>query len=167
MAKYPFIYEKPSVTMAVVTGIGNPNDTMGVLIPALYEAVYGLKFDIKKKKGETFKVGKMVARWPDAHLVPMDKWTIHVGIAIPDGTRDFPKMPENVEVKIEKWKYGKVAEILHKGPYSGEAPTIKALMEFIESQGYEIAGDHEEEYLTSPMAQNLKTLIRYPVRRKR
>ena len=36
--------------------------------------------------------------------------------------------------------------------------------EFIAASGYEIAGPHEEEYLTQPDAKQMKTIIRYPVR---
>jgi hypothetical protein len=70
------------------------------------------------------------------------------------------------EVKIERWEYGLVAQILHIGPFSSEGPTIQRLHEFIAAQGYEIAGVHEEEYLTSPAAKVQKTLIRYPIHPK-
>ena len=38
------------------------------------------------------------------------------------------------------------------------------LQEFIAASGYEIAGVHEEEYLSRPEAKQMKTIIRYPVR---
>jgi len=72
-------------------------------------------------------------------------------------------MPE-VEVKIETWQYGTVAQILHIGPYKDEGPTVERLHHFIKDSGYEIAGTHEEEYLASPKAKVQKTLIRYPVK---
>jgi len=53
---------------------------------------------------------------------------------------------------LETWNYGTVAQILHVGPYSEEEPTVKRLHEFITENGYEIAGIHEEEYLTPPKA---------------
>jgi hypothetical protein len=40
------------------------------------------------------------------------------------------------------------------------------LHDFIVENGYEIAGVHEEEYLTMPKAKVQKTLIRYPIRKK-
>ena len=67
---------------------------------------------------------------------------------------------------METWKYGTVAEILHIGPYSEEGPSIEKLHKFIGESGCEIAGAHEEEYLTRPTAKVIKTIIRYPVRRK-
>lgn len=55
-------------------------------------------------------------------------------------------------------------QIPHLEPYSEEPPTIARLHEFIAANGYQIAGDHEEEYLTRPTAKVPKTIIRYPVR---
>jgi len=72
----------------------------------------------------------------------------------------------NVEVKIETWEYGTVAQILHLGPYDQEYPTVERLHKFIADSGYELAGPHEEEYLTSPDAKVQKTIIRYPIRKK-
>jgi len=43
---------------------------------------------------------------------------------------------------------------------------VERLHQFIEENGYQIAGDHEEEYLTTPDAKNPKTIIRYQVRKK-
>ena len=40
------------------------------------------------------------------------------------------------------------------------------LHKFIEDSGCEIAGVHEEEYLTRPDAKVVKTIIRYPVKKK-
>ena len=42
----------------------------------------------------------------------------------------------------------------------------KLLRRFISDRGYEIAGDHEEEYLTRPDAKVIKTLIRYEIKKK-
>jgi hypothetical protein len=71
----------------------------------------------------------------------------------------------DVPVIIEMWKYGTVAQILHLGAYDQETENIKKLLVFIDEQGYEVAGDHEEEYLTRPDAKVAKTIIRYPVRK--
>jgi hypothetical protein len=67
---------------------------------------------------------------------------------------------------VETWAYGTVAQVLHLRPYDQEQPTIEKLHQFIAEQGYELAGPHEEEYLSRPDAKVVKTLIRYPVRKK-
>lgn len=56
---------------------------------------------------------------------------------------------------------------MHLGPYDAEMPTVERLHQFIAEKGYEIAGAHEEEYLTRPTAKVPKTIIRYPIRKQR
>lgn len=162
----PVIGEMPAQTMAVVVTKGDPNVVGETVLPALYGAVYTLKFQLKKSGKEDFKVSGLRARWPDAHLLPKDQWTGLWALPIPDGTTEIPKKVPEPDVKIEVWEYGTVAEILHIGPYSEEGPTVEKLHKFIAESGYEIAGGHEEEYLTRPDAKVVKTVIRYPVRRK-
>ncbi|MFC1952678.1 GyrI-like domain-containing protein [Chloroflexota bacterium] len=59
-----------------------------------------------------------------------------------------------------------VAQILHLGSYSQEEDSINRLHSFIEESGYQIAGYHEEEYLTQPSAKVVKTIIRYEIKKK-
>ena len=162
----PQILEMPPQKMAVVYGKGAPDKVFPELMPALYGSVYTLKFDLKKKGQPTFKVSGLRARYPDAHLVPKDEWTHIIGLPIPEDTTSLPQKVPNTEVKIEQWEYGTVAQILHLGPYDQEYTTVECLHQFIEENGYEIAGLHEEEYLTSPDAKVIKTIIRYPVKKK-
>jgi hypothetical protein len=162
----PQIVEMPLQKMAVVCGKGAPDKVFPELMPALYGSVYTLKFDLKKKGLPTFKVTGLRARYPDAHLVPMDEWTHIIGLPIPEDTTSLPQKVAGTEVKIETWEYGTVAQILHLGAYDQERPTIERLHKFIEDNGYKIAGMHEEEYLTTPDAKVVKTIIRYPVKKK-
>jgi hypothetical protein len=162
----PQVLEMPAQKMAVVQGKGSPDKVFSEVMPALYGSVYTLKFDLKKKGLATFKVSGLRGRYPDAHLVPQDEWTIILGLPVPNDTTSLPQKAPGVEVKLETWDYGTVAQILHLGPYDQEGPTIERLMRFISENGYEITGPHEEEYLTSPDAKVMKTLIRLTVKKK-
>ncbi|MBA7691314.1 hypothetical protein ES703_99857 [subsurface metagenome] len=164
--KEPQILEMPPQKMAVVYGKGAPDKVFPKLMPALYGSVYTLKFDLKKKGLATFKVSGLRARYPDAHLVPKEEWTHIIGLPIPEETTSLPQKVPGIEVNIETWEYGIVAQILHFGTYAQEGPTVKRLHQFIEETGFQIAGDHEEEYLTTPDAKNPKTIIRYQVRKR-
>ena len=164
--KEPQILEMPPQKMAVVYGKGTPDKVFAELMPALYGSVYTLKFDLKKKGLPTFKVSGLHTRYPDAHLVPKEEWTHIIALPIPEDTTSLPQKIPGVEVKVETWEYGTVAQILHLGAYDEEGPTIDRLHQFIEDSGYEIAGAHEEEYLTTPDAKVPKTIIRYVVRKK-
>jgi len=152
--------------MAVVYGKGTPDKVFSELMPALYGSAYTLKFDLKKKGLPTFKVSGLRARYPDAHLVPKEEWAHIIGLPIPEDTTSLPQKVPGMEVKIETWEYGTVAQILHLGAYDQEGPTVERLHKFVEENGYEISGDHEEEYLTSPDAKVPKTIIRYSVKKK-
>ena len=160
----PQILEMPAQKMAVVRGKGAPDKVFTELMPALYGSVYTLKFDLKKKGLLTFKVSGLRARYPDATTLPKDEWTIIAGLPIPEDTTSLTQKVPGIEVRAETWEYGTVAQILHLGRYDQETPTIERLHEFIEDNGCEVAGVHEEEYLTSPDAKVPKTIIRYQVR---
>jgi hypothetical protein len=162
----PVIMEMPPQKMAVVQGKGTPDKVFPEIMPALYGSAYTLKFDLKKKGLPTFKVSGLRGRYPDAHLVPKEEWTIIMGLPVPNDTTSLPQKVPAVEVKLETWDYGTVAQILHIGPYDQETPTIERLLQFIEENGYQIAGPHEEEYLTRPDAKVVKTIIRYVVKKK-
>ena len=162
----PQVLEMPSQKMAVVHAKGTPGNVFSEFMPALYGSVYTLKFDLKKKGLPTFKVSGLRARYPDAHLAPKEEWTIIIGLPIPEDTTSLPQKVPAIEVKIEQWQYGTVGQILHLGPYDQEYATVERLHRFIEDSGYEIAGVHEEEYLTSPDAKVIKTIIRYPIKKK-
>jgi len=78
---------------------------------------------------------------------------------------------DKLTARIATWEYGETVEILHIGPYEKEAPTINKLKEYVDKQGYEISGLHEEVYLRSPgtpfcKPENYYTIIRYPVKKK-
>jgi len=162
----PQILEMPPQKMAVVYAKGAPDKVFPEFMPALYGSVYTLKFDLKKRGLPTFKISGLRARYPDAHLVPMEEWAMIIGLPIPEDTTSLPQKIPNFEVKIESWQYGTVAQILHLGPYDQECATVERLHQFIKDSGYEIAGVHEEEYLTSPDAKVIKTIIRYPIKKK-
>ncbi len=162
----PQILEMPPQKMAVVYGKGAPDKVFPEVMPALYGSVYTLKFDLKKKGLPTFKVSGLRARYPDVHLVPKEEWTPIIGLPIPEDTASLPQKVPSTEVKLETWEYGTVAQVLHLGAYDQEEATVERLHRFIAENGYEISGDHEEEYLTSPDAKVIKTIIRYVVRKR-
>ncbi|MDD5126519.1 MAG: GyrI-like domain-containing protein [Dehalococcoidales bacterium] len=162
----PQILEMPAQKMAVVYGKGAPDKVFPVVFPALYGAVYTLKFDLKKRGLPTFKVGPLRSRYPDAHLVPMNEWTIVTGLPIPADTESLPQKIGSPDVRIEEWAYGTVAQILHLGAYDQEQESIEKLHRFIQENGYELAGAHEEEYLTTQDAKVIKTVIRYRIKKK-
>ena len=80
---------------------------------------------------------------------PKAEWIGIYGMPIPATVEILPEKADPL-VKIGTWDYGTVAEILHIGPYNEEVPTVGRLMAFISQNGYQVIGDHEEEYLRGP-----------------
>jgi len=162
----PEILKMPAQKMAAVYARGTPGQVFPLVLPTLYSSVYTLKFDLKKSGGTSFKIDGLRARYPDAHLVPMEEWTNVIGLPVPEDTTSLPQKVGGTEVKIETWEYGTVAQILHHGSYDQEYNSVERLLHFITDNGYEIVGVHEEEYLTRPDAKDHRTIIRYRVRKK-
>ena len=162
----PQILAMPPQKMAVVYGKGTPDEVFSEFMAALYGSVYTLKFDLKKKGLPTFKVSGLRARYPDAPLVPKEQWTIITALPVPEDTTSLPQKVSGIEVKLETWDYGTVAQILHLGAYDQEEASVNRLHQFVCDSGYEMAGVHEEEYMTTPDAKVPKTIIRYAVKKK-
>jgi len=157
----------PQKVLLVVAG-GNPNESgpkaFGFLLK-IYFSLEGVP-----KWGPDFQPPR--ARWPSDHETPMDEWVGHYAMPVPDEVTEVPvsETAEGMSVELTTWDYGEVAQILHVGPYDQEDENIARLMAFIEDQGYEVDGLHEEEYLKGPgfifagNPDNYLTIIRYPVR---
>ena len=98
--------------------------------------------------------------------MPRDQWEAAWAIPIPEDVDEVAQKVPETPVVVETWEYGPVAQVLHLGEYSEEEPNIRRLHAFIEEQGFEIAGPHEEEYLSLPGAKQMKTIIRTQVQRR-
>ena len=162
----PQLLVMPSQKMAVVSGKGSPEKLFPGIMPALYGSVFTLKFDLKKKGLPTFEVSGLRARYPDLLSVPKDEWTVIIGLPVPEDTTALPQKEADIEVRLETWDYGTVAQILHLGAYDQEEASVERLHKFVADSAYEIAGHHEEEYLTRPDAKVPKTIIRYSIKKR-
>lgn len=153
--------------VAVVETKGEPGVAGPKALPSLFRTVYTMKFALKRASRGDFRVGPLLTRWPDGGDQPMTSWTGLWALPVPPGTRSLPALETEYPVRLETWDYGgRVAEMLHVGPWSEEARSIEKLHDFVTRSGYEITGPHEEEYLTTPKAKVQKTIIRYTVRKR-
>lgn len=160
----------PDRKVLTITSVGDPSVVGEEVFKALYGTAYGTKFKTFKPKGIKLELGKLCALWPDAHKKPRDKWTGIWAVPVPDFVKSediIQKDPER-PIALEVWPGGEYAQILHKGPYSEEGPTIQILHKFIEEEMKvpmeKVPGIHEEEYLTMPNVKDQKTIIRYLVK---
>lgn len=169
------ISTKTRQKMIVVELKGDPNETSGRVISALYKTYYGLDRETRGKGPAALH-----ARWTNVvdpetdSLTPKNDWIGIFGLPVPEAIATLPEKKEVTElgITLDYWEYGEVAEILHLGPYSEEDLTIGKLYNFIEDQGYKVAGAHEEVYLKGPgrllrgNPNNYQTIIRYSVKKR-
>ena len=164
--KEPRIVNMPDQKMLVVKATGDPNVVGGKAFGLLFNAYY--KID-GVPKGPRQPAPR--ARWPMSLETPKGEWVGLYAMPVPETTSKLPELETEagLELSLATWKYGEVAEILHVGPYSAEQPTVNRLIEYIHQQGYEIVGDHEEEYVKGPGMfgkddpEKYLTVIRYRV----
>ena len=113
------------------------------------------------------------ARWQDGlDEIPRGDWIGRYALPVPEAVESLPEHepPGGVTASITTWEYGTIAEILHIGRYDAEKPTVERLKAFVEAEGYETFGGHEEEYVVGPtMAgpgnpDEYRTILRYRVR---
>jgi hypothetical protein len=163
----PAISTKPDQKMLVVRARGDPNVAGGEAFGLLFKLYFKVKGVAKGPKQPAPR-----ARWPVSLNVEPSEWVGHYALPVPDHVTVVPEHETTTELEVElmTWEYGEVAEILHVGPYGEEKPTIERLHAFIEDGGYDIVGDHEEEYLRGPGMPFIKvrpedyyTIIRYQV----
>jgi hypothetical protein len=163
--KEPRIIVKPDIKVLETVLKGDPNQTASTGFVELFKVYFKIK---EAPKPKIF--GAPMARWT-APGKDMKEWTGIFGLPIPE---NIDKLPEGVksdkcEIKINTWKYGEAAEILHIGGYDKVEPAIEKLLNFVKEKGYKTAGDHEEEYVKGPgmlfkgNPDNYYTIIRYPV----
>ena len=162
------ISTKKDQKVLVVEAKGDPNVVGGKSFGLLFRTYFMMK---DTPKGAGFSPPR--ARWPVELDSDKEGWTGYYALPVPESVEKLPELQpqEGLKISLTTWKYGEVAEILHTGPYDKEEPTVKKLMDYIKAQGYEVLGDHEEEYLLGPtMAgpgdpEKYKTIIRYRVKK--
>lgn len=183
-AAKPSILDIPALPALMVDGRGDPNSpAFQEAVGSLYSVAYTLKFTFKKEKAVDYPVLALEGLWsaddPQFFLSgERDKWEWTIFIVQPEvvtrkevdaaiaAVKKKAKFPRFPEVRFERFTEGKVAQIMHIGPYSAEGPTIERLHKFIADEGYKLRGRHHEIYFGDPRRaapEKLRTILRQPV----
>ena len=187
-AKEPVIIEVPEMQFLMIDGMGSPGDSQEYqdALAVLYPVAFRTKF-LSKAKGKDYVVPPLEGLWwaddmNDFTEGNRDKWKWTMMIRQPDwNNQDMikeaiaitkEKKPELSKLlpklRLEKYKEGKAAQIMHIGPYSEEGPTVQKVHDFIQKEGGKFDGlkaKHHEIYLSDPRKANpatMKTVIRQP-----
>ena len=176
----------PRMNFLMIDGKGDPStsqdfkDAIGVLYPLSYT----LKFMIKKGEiGVDYGVLPLEGLWwaDDMSSFVDDRrehWQWTLMIMQPELVTEQMVQEANAQVlkkknpvslplvRFESFEEGKVAQILHIGPFSEEGPSVEKVHAFIEESGSQRRGKHHEIYLSDirrAAADNWKTIIRQPM----
>ena len=159
----------PDQKVLQVEAKGEPGVVGGQAFGLLFKTYFKLKGVPKGPKQPAPR-----ARWPLPLDTPKDQWIGRYAMPVPESVDSLPSQEageSGLHAEITTWPYGDVAEILHVGPYDREPPTITKLTQFIKDSGYEIVGEHEEEYIKGPgmfskgNPEKYLTIIRYRVKK--
>ena len=155
-------------------------------MPGLYATAWGLRFALKRR-GVVTRVGPLEGLWwtsdgtTDLDAILGDdrggwRWTLLIALpdeATPDelataleGGRAKLSSPYREQLRTEAFDEGRVAQLLHLGPYAAERPSIERLHAAITDAGLRPTGRHHEIYLGDPRRtkpERIRTLLRQPV----
>ena len=125
-------------------------------LPALFGKTYGA---IMQYLGE---LGEQPTGMPFGAYYNMDMQNLDVEIGFPV-TR---KLAGRGEIQASEFPGGKLASVMHVGPYDQCGPAYDALTQWIKSQGYETTGVAYELYYSGPETppQEIRTEIVYPLK---
>jgi hypothetical protein len=187
-SKEVVLVEVPEMQFLMIDGMGSPGDSKEYqdALAALYPIAFKIKF-LSKAKGQDYVVPPLEGLWwadnmDDFIKGNRDKWKWTMMIMAPDWieletfekaiNETESKKPELAELlpklRLERYREGKAAQIMHIGPYSEEGPTVQKIHNFIKKESGKFDGHknkHHEIYLSDPRKANpatMKTVIRQP-----
>ncbi len=189
-AKEPQTVEVPDFKYVMIDGRGDPNASpdFAAKVGVLYGLAYTLKFTLKRDPVHPFDFGvpSLSGLWCADDVKAFFekgrrhewKWTLMIALpdrvtpALFEKARDEvrrKKSPEHLDqARLEVYREGLAAQIMHLGPYSAEGPTIQRLHDFFLGQGYTFNGPHHEVYLSDPQRtapEKMKTILRQPIKK--
>lgn len=182
----PVLLQVPPIDFLMIDGHGDPNASASFkeAVQALYAVAYALKFRFKKlADGVDLAVMPLEGLWwiPDARVWDFDDksdWDWTLMLAQPEivtselvtesiaTVRKRRALAALDGVRFERFEEGQAAQLLHRGPFTAERPTLERLSEFIRQEGFMPSGKHHEIYLSDPQRtkpERLRTIIRQPV----
>ena len=181
----PSLVDVPELAFLMVDGHGDPNTVAQyrAAVEALYTVAYAAKFAVKRSGGVDFGVMPLEGLWWATDMAKFavgDKsdwsWTAMIMQPEPVTTEivelarqkaaSKKSLPALELLRFEHFHERLAAQVMHRGAYADEAPTIARLHQFIAEQGYTPAGKHHEIYLSDPTRtapEKLRTVIRQPV----
>jgi hypothetical protein len=180
--------EIPSHRAVMIDGDGRPGpEAFAPRLPGLYGAAYRIRFALKAR-GVLVKVGPLEGLWwTTSGTTDLDEilgsgarqdWRWTLLIVVPDEATDDEleaglaagraklEPAFATSLRVATIDEGRVAQVLHVGPYAAERASIELLHGAIEAAGLRPRDRHHEIYLgdaRKSAPERLRTLLRHPV----
>ena len=177
--------EVPSFQFLMVDGEGDPNTSpeYAQAVEALFSVSYTVKFMMKKGvQGVDYAVMPLEGLWwadDMSAFITNDRskwrWTMMImqphfveAVLIQQAIVEVKRkksLPALDALRLESFREGLCAQILHIGPFSEEGPTIQRVHDYISARS-RLTGKHHEIYLSDvrrAAPANWKTIIRQPM----
>ena len=173
----------------MIDGEGRPGEeAFAPRMPGLFATAWTLRFALKRR-GVVTKVGPVEGLWwttdgsTDLDAIfgePGDRdtwrWTLFIALPAEAGDAEIESALRTgrakldpalaASLRVEVFGEGRVAQLLHVGPYNAERASIEDLHAAIREAGLGLRGRHHEIYLGDPRTsapERLRTILRQPV----
>lgn len=181
----PAIVELPPLPYLMVDGQGDPATAQAYrdAVGTLYPVAYAIRKALIAAAGDRYTVMPLEGLWwtPDmADFTTADRdawqWTLLIRQpppVTPDlvtdaiaATTRSRTLPAGDRIRFDVLDEGTAAQVMHRGPYADEGPTVAGLHRFVAENGWALRGRHHELYLSDPRRvapDRMRTIIRQPV----
>jgi hypothetical protein len=183
----PGLVRVPPFTFVMIDGTGDPATSPGyqAAIRAVYAVSYPVVITLKRAGRPELKVRPLEGLWWADDLSAFNpasedraSWRWTMMIRQPEDVPPdvyaaaFAKMAAKTSadvacrVRVERFDEGLCAQLMHRGPYAVEGPSIVRLHGFIAARGLRPRGCHHEIYLSDPRRaapDKMRTVLRQPV----
>jgi effector-binding domain-containing protein len=124
-------------------------------LPALFGKTYGAIL------GYLGELGEQPAGMPFAAYYNMDMQNLDIEIGFPVAS----KLAGRGEIQASEFPGGKLASLMHVGPYDQVGPAYEALAQWVKERGFEATGVAYELYYSGPETppEEIRTEIVFPL----
>ncbi len=182
----PVTVDVPAMNFIMIDGSGDPETDPWYqqVVEALYAVGYSIKFILKERSEDLdFVMPPLEGLWWAEDMAAFteakrEDWQWTMMLMIPEPVDDEMYLEGHKKacekkclvaadlMRFERFEEGLSAQIMHRGSYAEEGPTVQRLHAFIAEQGHRPRGKHHEIYLSDPRRakpESMKTVIRQPV----
>ncbi len=182
------VIDVPSMQFLMIDGHGDPNSAQMYkdALAVLYATAYKVKFNSKKagmdyvvppleglwwaEAMELFSTQRDKDTWNWTMMIMQPAWITQVMVGQAVEELQGKDLPALSLLRLERYREGLSAQILHIGSYDDEGPVLSRLHHsWIPENGFVENGKHHEIYLSDPRRtapDKLKTVLRQPIKKR-